>query len=125
MDGIDPGGDLLAEIPVKSALAWAFAYRYPVHRISPDLLPSEPAPQPVYLALYRDGSDKVRFLELNAITAGLLDAVENNEGNKTGEALLRDLAESIQYRDVDALIRHGADTLNEMRQLNILIGTRR
>ncbi len=96
-----------------------------MHRISPDFLPSEPASQPVYLALYRDSSDKVRFLELNAITASLLDAVENNESHKTGEALLRNLAESIRYHDVDALIRHGADALNEMRQLQILIGTRR
>lgn len=125
MKGVDPEGDLLAETPVKSVLAWAFAYHYPVHRISPEFLPSEPAPQPVYLALYRDSNDKVRFLELNAITAGLLDAVEKNESNKTGEALLRDLAESIHYRDVDALIRHGADALSEMRQLQILIGTRR
>ncbi len=124
MNGVDPDGDLLAEAPVKSVLAWAFAYRYPVHRISPQFLPSEPAPQPVYLAVYRDSNDKVRFLELNAITAGLLDAVEKNDRNKTGEALLRDLAESIRYHDVGALIRHGADALNEMRQLQILIGTR-
>ena len=125
MNGVDPDGDLLAEPPVKSVLSWVFAYHYPVHRISPEFLPSEPAPQPVYLALYRDSNDKVRFLELNAITAGLLDAVENNEDNKTGEALLRELAESIHYHDVDALIRHGADALNQMRQLQILIGTRR
>ena len=125
LDGVDPDGDLLAETPVKSALAWVFAYHYPVHRISPEFLPSEPAPQPVCLALYRDSNDKVRFLELNAITAGLLDAVEKNDSNKTGEALLRDLAESIHYRDVDALIRHGCDALNEMRRLQIVIGTRR
>ncbi len=125
LNGVDPDGDLLAEAPVKSALAWLFAYHYPVHRISPEFLPSEPAPQSIYLALYRDTNDKVRFLELNAITAGLLDAVEKNDSNKTGEALLRDLAESIHYHDVDALIRHGADALDEMRQLQILIGTRR
>lgn len=123
MSGIDPDGDLLANIPVKSVVAWAFAYHYPVHRISSNFLPDEALPSPVYLALYRGSNDKVGFLELNAITAALLDAVENNEAGLTGEALLRQLAETIQYPDVDALIKHGAVALEEMRQLEILAGT--
>lgn len=123
--GIDPDGDLLAAAPVKSALTWAFAYQYPVHRISPDFLPSEPSEQPVYLAIYRGSSDKVRFLELNAVTAGLLDAIENNRGNNTGEELLRELAERINYTDIGMLVKHGGDALTEMRQLEILTGTRR
>lgn len=123
-EGIDPDGDLLKKAPVKSVLAWAYAYRYPVHRIAPDFLPAEPAEQPVYLALYRDGNDKVRFLELNAVTAGLLDAIEHNAHERSGEALLRQLAERIHYPDVEALIGHGADALEEMRRLGILSGTR-
>ncbi|MBT8089141.1 MAG: putative DNA-binding domain-containing protein [Gammaproteobacteria bacterium] len=123
-DGIDPAGNLLSEIPVKSVLAWAYAYQYPVHRISPDFLPTETAEQPLYLALYRDGNEKVRFLELNAVTAGLLDAIENNPSQHSGGRILQQLAERIHYPDVDALIGHGADALKEMRQLGILIGTR-
>jgi hypothetical protein len=106
-------------------LAWAFAYHYPVHKISTDYLPAEPADQATYLAIYRRSNDKVSFLELNAVTAALLDAVENNPEQKTGEALLRALAAKIGYSDVDALIEHGIDALEEMRQLEILIGTRR
>ncbi len=124
LEGVDPDGDLLANVPVKSVLAWAYAYRYAVHRISPEFLPGEPEAQPVYLAVFRRSNDKVRFLELNAVTAALLDAVDNNEDGKTGEALLRDLATTIHYPDVDALIGHGADALKEMRQLEILTGTR-
>lgn len=120
---VDPEGDLLAEIPVKSVLAWAFAYKYPVHRISKEYLPNGPAEQPVYLAIFRRSNDKVRFLELNAVTAALLDAVENNEGRLSGEMLLRELAETISYPDVDALIQHGAGALEEMKQLEIIIGT--
>lgn len=123
-EGVDPDGDLLAEVPVKSALAWAFAYHYPVHRISTDFLPTEPSEQPAYLAIFRRSDDKVRFLELNAVTAALLDAVENNPLNRTGDALLRNLAEQIHYPDVGALIKHGVDALEEMRQLEILTGTR-
>lgn len=125
LTGVDPDGDLLTEIPVKSVLAWAFAYHYPVQQISPEFLPAEPAEQPVYLVVFRRSDDKVRFLELNAVSAALIDAVENNRDDSTGEQLLRALARKIQYPDVEALVGHGLDTLKEMRQLEILTGTRR
>ena len=124
LDGIDPDGNLLTATPVKSTLAWAFAYHYPVHRISKDFLPREPGEQPAYLALYRRSNDKVSFLELNAVSAALLEAVENNEASLCGEDLLRELAVKIHYPDVNALIKHGVDALEEMRQLEILTGTR-
>lgn len=124
LDGVDPDGDLLAGIPVKSSLAMSFAYRYAVHRISPNFLPAEPEPQPVYLALYRGSDDSVGFLELNAVTAALLDAIEFNPDNETGEELLRALAAKINYPDADALLAHGATALREMRQLEILTGCR-
>jgi hypothetical protein len=124
LQGVEPGGNLLNDVPVKSELAWAFAYHYPVHRISKDFLPTEKAEQPTYLAIYRRTDDKVRFLELNAVTAALLNAVDENLTGQSGEALLRELAKTIEYPDVDALIEHGADALEEMRKLEILTGTR-
>ena len=121
-DGVDPDGDLLAGIPVKSLLAWAFAYQYPVHQISPDFLPGAPEDEPVYLALYRGSDDEVGFLELNGVTAALLDEIERND-TLTGEELLRQLATRINYPDTAALVAHGAAALQEMRQLEILAGT--
>lgn len=122
LSSIDPEGDLLTGVPVKSALAWAFAYRFAVHRVSPEFLPEEPAEQPVYLALYRDSEGTVGFLELNAVTAALLEEIEGNR-DLTGEALLRRLADKISYPDADALVQHGAGALEEMRQLGIIAGT--
>jgi hypothetical protein len=124
LQDIDPDGDLLANMPVKSALTWAFAYHYPVHRISPEFLPTEPSEQAVYLALYRDSNDKVRFLELNAVTAGLLDAIENNTARATGEALIRELGRKINYPDLDAFVQYGKDAIGELRKLEIIVGTR-
>lgn len=124
MTDVNPDGDLLQGAPVKSDLAWAFAYHYPVHRISKDYLPDAPSEQPIYLAVYRRNDDKVRFLELNAVTAGLLDAIESNKSGQSGDTLLRGLAEKIDYPNVDALVQHGAAALQEMNQLEILIGTR-
>ena len=124
LEGVDPDGDLLAGAPVKSVLAWVYAYQYPVHRISGEFLPDAPAEQPVYLAVYRDTEDKVGFLELNAATAGLLNAIEENDAGQSGEALLRKLAADINYPDTDAFIAHGLAAMQEMRSLDILTGTR-
>ena len=124
LEGVDPEGDLLKEVPIKSVLTWAFAYHYPVHRISPDFLPTEPSEQPVYLALYRNSNDKLGFMELNPLTAGLLDAIENNADGLTGEGLIRHLGEAIGYPDIDGLVTHGHSAMQEMLNLGILVGTR-
>lgn len=124
MTGVDADGDLLVNAPVKSALTWVYAYQYPVHRISVDYLPSEASDQAVFLAVYRGSNDKVGFLELNPMTAGLLNAIDNNDSLKSGEDLLRVLADETNYPDVDAMIQHGQQALEEMRQLEILTGTR-
>ena len=124
LDDVDPTGDLLTQVPVKSVLAWVYGYQYPVHKISSDFIPTEPAEQPVFLVVYRRPDDSVGFLELNAVTAALLEAIAINEETRNGETLLRSLAEEINYPDADALVAHGAAALEEMRQLGILTGTR-
>jgi hypothetical protein len=124
LGGVDADGDLLAGVPVKSNLASIYAYQFPVHRISPAYLPTEPPEQPTFLAIYRRADFKVGFLELNPMTAALFEAVANNDAMSTGEQLLRELAASTQFADVDALIGHGAAALEEMRQLEILTGAR-
>lgn len=121
---IDPDGDLLAGVPVKSVLAWVYVYQFPVHKISNSFLPTEPAEQPVCLAVYRRLDDNVGFLELNPITASLLNAIDENQTASNGEKLLRDIAGSINYPDVNAFLAHGKAALEEMRQLEILTGTR-
>lgn len=123
LEGVDPDGDLLRSVPVKSALAEMYAYQYPVHRISTDYLPKEPSAEPVFITIYRKSNDKMGFLEMNPITAGLLNAIDENEARRNGEELLRDYAASINFLNVDAFISHGAATLEEMRQLEILTGT--
>ena len=122
LSNVDPDGDLLAGVPVKSELAWVYAYTYPVHRISADFQPDEPAEQPVYLVVYRRADDSVGFLELNPMTAQLLEAVAQNEDKLSGQALLEGLAKQINYPDVDALVQHGKTAFEEMRQLEILVG---
>ncbi|MEM6513563.1 MAG: putative DNA-binding domain-containing protein [Pseudomonadota bacterium] len=122
--GIDPNGDVLNGIPVKSELAWMYAYSFPVHRISADFLPSTPDEQPHYLAVVRNHKDKVRFHELNPVTAGLFSAIENNADGKTGEQLLRDLATAIGFADADQFLEHGRTALHEFQSKEIILGAR-
>lgn len=70
-----------------SPLAWPLAYRWPVHRLSPDHQPPEPPAVPTFLVVYRDASDAVQFLEIGAETARLLDMLEQSPGLTGRQAL--------------------------------------
>jgi hypothetical protein len=121
---VDPDGDLLQGIPVRSVLAWTYAYQYPVHRISKDYQPAEPGEALTFLAVCRKADDDMDFLELNPVTARLLELIEANEQDSGRELLLK-LADEINYPDVEALLQHGAEAMQQMRQTEILLGTRK
>lgn len=119
----NPDGDLLEGVPVRSALAWSFAYQFAVHRISADYLPQEPGDTPTFLAVCRKANDDMDFLELNPVTARLLELIGANEC-ASGRELLHSLAEEIGYADSASLVEHGAIAMREMLQAQILLGTR-
>lgn len=117
-------GDLLDGVPVKSVLAWPLSYRYPVHRIDTSFRPNEPGEQPTFLVIYRKPDDELGFMELNPVTARLLELIAGNEAGATGRQLLEGLAGEIGYPDTEALVAHGAAAMNDMRDAGILLGTR-
>ena len=121
---VNPDGDLLQRIPVRSVLAWTYAYQYPVHRISKDYQPTEPGEALTFLVVCRKANDDMDFLELNPVTARLLELIEANEQDSGRELLLK-LADEINYPDVEALLQHGAEAMQQMRQTEILLGTRK
>lgn len=121
---VEADGDLLAGMPIKSSLVWVYAYQFPVHRISPEFLPEQPGEQPTFLAVYRNEQDKVRFLELNSMTAALLQAIGGNENDASGKELLQELAKATQFDDIDAFLKFGAEALAEMRSLGIILGAK-
>ena len=61
-------------------------------------------------------------MELNAVTAGLLDKISNNAEQKSGRELLIELSDEINF-DPDTLVEHGSAALAELRATNILLGT--
>lgn len=122
---IDPDGDLLSGVPVKSVLAWPVSYRFPVHRISNDFRPTQAPPQPTCLVIHRNPDDETAFLELNPATAALLERIADNPGGASGRELLLALAADLGYADPAALVGHGRSALAELRARGILLGTRR
>ena len=121
---VDLEGDLLDGIPVKSALAWSYSYQFPVHRITTQFQPQEPGEQPTFLAICRKANDDMDFMELNPVTARLLELIDSN-ASESGRELLQKLAQEIEYPDVEALIVHGASAMEDMRRAEILIGVRK
>ncbi len=122
--GVQADGDLMTGIPVLSPLAWNLAYQYPVHRISPDFRPAGPGAQPTHIVVYRDRNDKVGFLEINAVTARLLQLIEE-QPSRSGREQLQVIAQELQHPQPETVIEGGREMLEGLRQRDILLGARR
>ena len=121
---IQTDGDLLDGHPVVSALAWPLAYRFPVHRISPEFRPSEPPPTPTFLVVHRDVSQRIQFAEINALAARLLELLDGDE-DLTGRAALERIATELDDADSATVVKQGAEILGRLRDDGIILGTRK
>jgi hypothetical protein len=112
-DGLDP----LIAVPVISPLAWLLNYQFPVQRIGASFRP-DAASEATYLVVYRDREDTVKFMELNAATARLLELLRDNT-TASGTQLLEKLALQLgmEARDV---IGFGSEILQQFVDLTII-----
>ena len=122
MDGVDASGDLLSGIPVLSPLAWPFAYEFPVHRISPEYLPEQPPEQATFLIVYRDHDEEVGFLELNPVSARLIEHLRTNK-SLSGALILEEIAAELQHPEPQVVIDGGKQILQGMLEKDIILGT--
>jgi len=104
---IDQQHDCLELKLQLSPLAWSLAYHYPVHLIGPDFLPDKPSDSLVYLLVYRNHDDQITFLELNPVSARLIDLL--NQG-LTGFEAAQQIADELQHPDSDTVM-NGARAL--------------
>ena len=123
LERIDTSGDLLEGVPVKSNLAYLLEYQFPVHQISTTFLPDVPGEQPTYLSVYRNADDELGFMELNAVTARLLQLIDENIEQKSGRELILDLAREVNFADPNALVSHGAEAMQQMKKSEIILST--
>ena len=120
-DKIDVDGDLLNNTPALSPLAWSLTYQYPVQQISEDFIPEEPAEQPVYLLVYRDQKDEVHFMELNPVTAMLIQVI-NDDSNLTTKQILESIAEQMNHPDPNVVIEGGMQIMQDLKNRNVILG---
>ncbi len=120
---VDGDGDLLSGHPLLSHLAWPLRYRFPVHRIAPDDMPSAPGETPSCLLVYRDSSDRVRFLEITEVTYLLLDLLRAEPLISGRDALLR-VSRTLAHPQPDAVVGFGLALLTELKERGLILGTR-
>lgn len=118
----DPDGDLLAQRPVQSPLAWALAYRWPVARIGPDHRPDTAPDAPTLLLVRRDGAGDVRFSELSPLVFRLLELLAD-EAMPDGRAALHALAAEAGAADAAGFLAEGTAMLQRLRAEGVLLGT--
>lgn len=117
----DPGlrDTPLESRPILAQTAWPLTYRYPVHRIARDFQPDQPPDDPTYLAVYRDRGDRVRFLELNAVTYRLLCRLRDFP-ELSLRAHLDGIASDLGYNDLESLRQHGAELARDLGRRGII-----
>jgi len=120
--------DLLNVIPIINPVFYLLYYHYPVQNITAadpywknwDTR-IEPYPQEnIVLAGLRDNNDKVHFIELNTVTARLIELLQ--EGFSTGEQALLELAAEMHYGDHETILPFGAEILQQLEDQQIIIG---
>lgn len=118
---IDPNGDLAQREPALNPVLAMLQYQYPVQRIGPTFKPQSPPPQPTYLLVFRDADFNVEFIEMNPVSARLVDLLQNNK--RSGENALRQIAEELQHPDPQVVLQGGLDILRELRAAGAILGT--
>ena len=118
---VDIEGDLLEGVPVLSKTAWPLNYNYPVHAISTECLPEQPGEQPTYLVVYRNSDDDVHFLDINPVTAQLLQYI-SEDSSLTCKQMLTSIAEQLNHPNPDVVIQGGLQILDDLKTRGVIIG---
>lgn len=121
LDQIDPEGDLGSGHPALNPILALLQYQYPVHRIGPKFKPQTPPSQPTYLLVFRDQEFRVEFIELNPVSARLVDLLQSSKLG--GAQLLQQVAQELNHPDPQVVIQGGLDILHELRTAGAILGT--
>jgi uncharacterized protein len=101
-----------------SPLAWSLSYHYPVHQISPDNQPVRPNDSVIFLLVYRNQTDRINFLELNPVSARLIELL--NEG-LTGQIATQQIAQELEHLNAQVVIDGAKELITDWIQRGVLI----
>ncbi|MFK5949003.1 MAG: putative DNA-binding domain-containing protein [Methylococcales bacterium] len=121
--------NILDITPMLNPVLHLLYYHYPVQNISSSNpywknweSRSKPYSQDVIiLAGLRDNNDKVQFIEINRVTAHLIELAQ--EELSSGKQLLLELAAAMHYGDHETILPFGTDILKQLEQQHIIIGS--
>jgi len=119
---VDGRGDLLQGHPLQSPLAWSLMYQYPVQRIGKHYKPQRPPEHPTFLMVYRNREERVKFMQINQLTARLLYLLGENR-DLSGAQALQQIAEEMSHPQPEQIIAGGRDVLQQLRDKDIILGT--
>ena len=131
---IDPAGDMLSDRPVLAPVLHVHGYRWPVHAMAPAQpewdrrrawrdLTMDAEESCHFILAFRDSSDEVHLIETNALTARLVELLQ--EGRRSGKEALLDLAAEARYLDLASFIPFGEQALKQLRDWGAILGTER
>ena len=121
--GVDPTGDLLAGVPVFNEIMLPMSFVWPVHTLAPGRIPATAPPTPTYLLVYRNKREQVRFLEMNPVSARLVQLLRTAAAT-TGRQALERIAAELAHPRPATVVAGGIETLNRMRDKDVVLGTR-
>jgi uncharacterized protein len=119
----DPAGDPVNGVPVISPLISVLAYNFPVQHIRPEFRPEQPGEQPTLLLLVRGRDDQVRFHEINALSAMLVERLSSNT-ELSGRLCLDAVLEQFEPAVAASLREAGLAMLVELKEREAILGTR-
>jgi hypothetical protein len=114
----DDNEDCLTLSLHKSPLAWSLVYHYPVHQIGPDNQPHTASETPVCLLVYRNGEDKIKFIELNPVSAHLIDLLDQG---LTGYQAAEQIAQALQHPTPDVVTEGASQMVIDWLSRGILL----
>ena len=125
LTAIPSAQNVVTLVPVLNPHHELCEYRWPVHMICRGYASLKRVKQGRYtLLVYRDPETlKVRFFELNPLTADLLKKIQ--PGRLSIGALIENLAERHRPMDVPSFVTEAMGTLQLLRDKGILLGYRK
>ncbi|MDD5036776.1 MAG: putative DNA-binding domain-containing protein [Methylococcaceae bacterium] len=129
---VETAGSLLdGAVVFAPNLQW-LRYRYPVQRIAPEQQgwrqwkawrrqAIEQMTETTFILGFRDRNDEVRFIEINAATARLIELLDGAQ--LSGRQALLHLAIELRAPDAEAIIEFGLDVLGKLQTQGAILGT--
>ncbi len=112
--------NLLLDYPVINPTAVCLSYDYPVHQISPRIKPSQALAEPIHLLVFRNVLHTVKFVEMNAVTANLIQRLMSKP--QTGQGALEQLADEMGFAEYAPIVKFGAQILEDLKQQGVILG---